>query len=69
MQNVDIILLNGQVIVILFSLLIIWEKFLLRMMSGYVMQYICTHLLISSNGILLYKNKNKGFFSGLILLF
>ena len=55
MQNVDIILLNGQVKVIILSILIRQENILLKMLSWYVIQYIWIHLLISSNGILIMK--------------
>ena len=70
MHKVDIILLNGQVKVILFSLIINKENLLSIGISLFLMNYIWIHLLILSNGILIIKTKmNEKQPSGRILLF
>ena len=51
MKKIVYILLNLDLIIILFNLIIIQEEMLSMMVSWCVMQYILIHLLISSNDI------------------
>ena len=52
-QKMDIILLNGQVTVIIFSIHMRYKEIWSRLVIWFVVHFILIHLLISSNGILL----------------